>query len=300
MLITANGSDQSVYFHVVQDASNTSPGEPRISLDFEDISTAYYVRDRTAPVEITPVTLASAVAAHTDGGFVEVNATNMPGLYRFDIPDAVVATGSGRVIVQLVFNSSTNALAEPQEIEITAIDLTDSVRGGMTALPNADVSENGGLIAIGTGAGQVDVSGSGLINADTRAWAGIAVGNGTSSSRPIVDVQAISNNTTGASNLLTNIVNLDAPVSGCSTPSQVNVEVADVMKVDASVEPVGPPEATASMSDKINWIFMLMRNRITQNSSTQTLFADDATTSVSTAAVSDAAGTFERSEWADV
>lgn len=48
-----------------------------------------------------------------DGGFVEVDATNCPGLYRFDAPDAPFAEGENIVYLQLVF---TGAIVEPIEV----------------------------------------------------------------------------------------------------------------------------------------------------------------------------------------
>ncbi len=63
----------------------TSPGEPVTGLLFSDIETggsASYARQGAARVDLTLITLASASAAHADGGFILVDDTNMPGLYR--------------------------------------------------------------------------------------------------------------------------------------------------------------------------------------------------------------------------
>lgn len=67
---------------------------------FGDI-TGSYTRNRAARTAITMATLASASAAWSSGGLIEVDATNTPGLYRFDIPDAAFATGVDKVIVSL-------------------------------------------------------------------------------------------------------------------------------------------------------------------------------------------------------
>ena len=94
MIVTAGSTNVSVYFYIVQDASGTSPGEPVTGLLFSDIETggsASYVRQGADRTDLTLVTLASASAAHTDGGFIEVDATNMPGLYRCDFPDDSIA-----------------------------------------------------------------------------------------------------------------------------------------------------------------------------------------------------------------
>lgn len=55
---------------------------------------AYYTRERTLETSISLSTLGSVDAAHSDGGYIEVDATNCPGLYRLDLPDAAIADGS--------------------------------------------------------------------------------------------------------------------------------------------------------------------------------------------------------------
>jgi hypothetical protein len=61
--------------------------------------TASYWRQGGTRTAITMASLGSVDAAHSDGGWVEVDATNQPGLYRFDVPDAAFATGAEWVVV---------------------------------------------------------------------------------------------------------------------------------------------------------------------------------------------------------
>lgn len=66
-----------------------SPFLPKTGLAFNTAGILfYYVKRGAAPVAITPVALAAATTAWTAGGVREVDATNMKGLYRLDIPDA--------------------------------------------------------------------------------------------------------------------------------------------------------------------------------------------------------------------
>ena len=58
------------------------------------------------------------------------------------------------------------------------------------------------------------------------------------------------------------------------------------------------PASTASLEDKINWLFALAKNKITQDATTQTLFANNSSTPISTAAVSDDGTTFTRAKFA--
>jgi hypothetical protein len=59
----------------------------------------------------------------------------------------------------------------------------------------------------------------------------------------------------------------------------------------------GPPAATASIADMLHWMFTLSRNRLLQTDSLQTIRNSANSGDIATAAVSDDAGTFERSEW---
>ncbi len=54
--------------------------------------------------------------------------------------------------------NSTTALEAATPFEVVALDSFDSVRAGLTALPNAAAQASGGLITVGTGAGQLNVS----------------------------------------------------------------------------------------------------------------------------------------------
>jgi len=57
-----------------------------------------YTRPGSAPVAITLVSQTNT-GAWISGGFVEVDATNTPGLYRFDIPNAAVAAGVDQCMI---------------------------------------------------------------------------------------------------------------------------------------------------------------------------------------------------------
>lgn len=91
--------DQSVYIFIQDNTVSTGAGKTGIAYNTASLS-CYYVREGGTATQIT---LASQTVdgAHTDGGFVEVDATNMPGLYRLDLPDAVCATGADNVIVSV-------------------------------------------------------------------------------------------------------------------------------------------------------------------------------------------------------
>lgn len=81
------------------------------------------------------------------------------------------------------------------------------------------------------------------------------------------------------------------------TAAAVNAEVVDALATDTYAEPAAVPAATSSLKDKINWLFALARNKITQTSTTQTLRNDADGGNIGTASVSDDGSTASRGEW---
>ncbi len=68
---------------------------------------ARYNRTRTASVNI-PLVARTIAQAWTSGGFAEVDSTNMPGVYRLDLPDAALAAGADDVTIVVRGASGTN------------------------------------------------------------------------------------------------------------------------------------------------------------------------------------------------
>ena len=97
-------SNRSEYVFVQDSASTTGGGKTGIAFNAASF-TAYYVRPPVAGVGGTAVqiTLATQTVSGTysSGGWVEVDATYLPGIYRFDIPNAVFATGVDHAVVML-------------------------------------------------------------------------------------------------------------------------------------------------------------------------------------------------------
>lgn len=127
----------------IQDSSSTT-GAGLTGLVYNSAGlTAYYYREG-AGTGATAITLATmTLGTWATGGFIVVDATNMPGVYEIGLPDAVLASGADSVSVML--KGATNMAPLTLEIQLTDIDLHDSVRGGMTALPNAAADAAGGL-----------------------------------------------------------------------------------------------------------------------------------------------------------
>lgn len=98
--IKAGLTDQSIDLFVLDSSSTTGAGLTGLTYNAAGL-TCYYRRGATGT--LTALTLASQTVggAHADGGFVEIDATNAPGLYRLDLADAIIAAGVDRATLYL-------------------------------------------------------------------------------------------------------------------------------------------------------------------------------------------------------
>jgi len=125
----------------IQDSSATDGSGLTALVHNSSGLTWYWIQEGDASA--TQVTLATmTVGTWASGGFREVDATNMPGVYEIGIPNAAIdANGTTHMLLK----GATNMAPVAIEIECDAIDYVDSVRAGLTALPNAEADAAGGL-----------------------------------------------------------------------------------------------------------------------------------------------------------
>jgi len=85
--------------------------------------TAYYIRNRSSPVQISLISQTST-GSWASGGFAEISSVNAPGVYRLDVPNAAFASGAddvtiivrgaagsnGAVVTCTLFNPTANFL----------------------------------------------------------------------------------------------------------------------------------------------------------------------------------------------
>jgi hypothetical protein len=109
----------------VQDSSSTT-GAGLTGLAFNSASlTAYWIAEGDATA--TAITLATMTAGTwVSGGFDEVDATNLPGVYEIGLPNiSIDATSEGSVVVML--KGATNMTPVLLEIELDGIDYTTAI-----------------------------------------------------------------------------------------------------------------------------------------------------------------------------
>lgn len=117
----------------IQDSSSTT-GAGLAGLAYNSASLVwYYWREDTGNAGGTSVTLASATrGTFTSGGFIEVDATNLPGFYEIGIPNAAITTGAKWCVMML--KGATNMAQTPIEIQLVSYDPDDSVGLGLSGV----------------------------------------------------------------------------------------------------------------------------------------------------------------------
>lgn len=224
MKLIKKAGDTSVILQVfIQDSSATT-GIGLSGLVFNSSGlTAYYHRQNdTTATAITLVTM--TVGTFTSSGFKEIDATNMKGWYQFCPPDAALASGASSVAFHL--KGVTNMAPLPIEIQLVAVDLQDTVRFGLTAMPNVASGSAGAIITSGTGTAQLSVT-SGIAQSDAAKINGVATTSVTTISANVGTTQPINFTGTGASALAKSDM-VDVAGSAVSTSSaQIGVNVVN-------------------------------------------------------------------------
>ncbi len=148
----AGATSQTMDIFIQDSSSTTGAGLSGLAFNTSGLK-AYYRKGATGSA--TAITLATQTVggAWSSGGFVEIDATNMKGVYRFDIVDTILAATPWATIY---FYGATNMAPVVAEVEIVSYNPFDSVRLGLTALPNAAAGANGGL-PLGDASGRVDI-----------------------------------------------------------------------------------------------------------------------------------------------
>lgn len=133
-------TDVSTYVFMV----DATAGTPETGLTIANMD-ATYSRVLEASVKNDLTALAAVTTAHTDNRAIEVDATNAPGLYRIDWPDAAFASAAG---VKMLTLTVTCSGCQPAHLQAKLVNFNDQdgVRLGLTALPNAAADAAGGLI----------------------------------------------------------------------------------------------------------------------------------------------------------
>jgi hypothetical protein len=154
--IRAGLTSQTIDIFIPSSASSTGAGLTGLVFNSASL-TAYYRKGATGTA--TAITLATQTVggAYSSGGFVEIDATNMPGMYRLDLPNAAIDT-AGLVHIQL--KGATNMAPVLVRINCDLVPADTRSVGGTTQTAR-DLGASV-LLSSGTGTGQISLT-SGLV-----------------------------------------------------------------------------------------------------------------------------------------
>lgn len=291
----------------------------------------------TLDFESTPVTFVAADTQFSVDGGVFANTTNIPvhegnGIYSLTL---VAAEVNGQNTVITIIDAATK-LWEDQAMVIStygdtsaehAVNLNDSVRAGLTALPNAAAEALGGLYTRGFGTGQIGQGSNGLVDINVVEVRGSTI-NILVSGRVDASVGAMAADVLTAAALASDAADeivdqvwdeakaghvavgsfgeevqahaLETTLVAQNdvSPAEVNAEVLDVMNVDTYPEPgQGLPPATTTIFTKINHLYKNWRNKKEETATEFRLFNDAGTVVDAKATVSDGAGLTTKEEF---
>jgi hypothetical protein len=150
LTVKAGSTSRLEHVFILDSASTTGAGKTGLT---NASVTMYYFRP--ADTTATSVTLsAGTLGTWSTGGFKEVDATNMPGLYEVGMPNAVFAATFNHSVVMI---KGTGIAPVVLEYNLVSYDPLDTVRLGLTALPNVAQGTSGAL-PTGNATGQVTVA----------------------------------------------------------------------------------------------------------------------------------------------
>lgn len=165
-VIKKGATSQSIYVEILDSASTTGGRKTGIAFNTASLVGSYTRNGATR----TAITLATQTAsgAYSSGGFVEVDATNVPGLYRLDVPDAALAAGSGDSVV-ITLKGAAGMVQVSEEIQLAAVDLQDATAFGVSRI-DAAVTSRMATFTLPTNFASLSIDGSGRV--DLSKWLG--------------------------------------------------------------------------------------------------------------------------------
>jgi hypothetical protein len=225
--ILAGSTSQSINIFIASSSSTTGGGLTGLVYNTSGL-TAYYSFTGTnaGSTSITLATLAAVNSAYSSGGFKEIDSTNMPGTYRLDLPNAVLAASKGQTVT-IYLQGAANLAPLVIEIELTAWNNQDGVRGGMTAFPNVASGTTGCLVVSGSGTGGLTLAG-GIGSANVTQALGNAV---TTTTNGILDINVKNYNNVTATTDANNYPKVDiVDIAGTAvsvTTAQLGINVVN-------------------------------------------------------------------------
>lgn len=230
--------------------------------DVEASATAYTAAGSTIDTIATLGMFAAPTATHCR--FKEVDSTNHPGLYELQIADARFAVSNAKQL-NVTISGATNLLTKEIVIQLTATDVDDSVRGGMSAIPNATAGASGGLPTLNASLN---------VNADAKAINAVPTTSVTTINANLGTTQAL---TFDGNNYL-NVNAKDWAGGAIPAPNVTGVPLIDLKYTLGTISPA------AAGSVSVDWA-AIVNKTATVNLSGTTIATVTNTVNISTATI---------------
>ena len=122
-ILVKGSTSQSIIVFIMDSTSTTGAGKTGLVYNTGSL-TCYYVRPGSASAQLSLITQ-TVTGAWSSGGFVEIDATNLPGYYRLDLADAILASGVNSVAIGL--KGATGMVPANIEIQLSTVDLNTPI-----------------------------------------------------------------------------------------------------------------------------------------------------------------------------
>lgn len=259
---------------------------------------AYYSRTGSASAAITLATLADNTAAWSSGGFVEIDGTNMPGVYRLDIPNAALGTGVNEV--EIIIFGATGMCAETVAIDLINQEVGDLNTGAITTATFAAGAINNAALATGAIA-----AGNFAANAITAT----VVADGTidlaTFAAGAIDSTVLAANAVGASQIASSAITAAKFAANAITSTVIAAsaigasQIASAALTDAKFDVIpdlaSDPGTTPSVFTAMALQYAALRNKSTATATARTI-ANNAGATILTKTLSDDGTTFSASK----
>ncbi len=114
MLVQAGSTDVTTYFQLRNTDGTDATGLTITNIDLQ------YTRSGASPAaKVDATALGAANSSHSDNTAIEIDATDQPGLYRVDWPDAAFASSAREVILTV---KCTGVRTESLRVQLTGFD----------------------------------------------------------------------------------------------------------------------------------------------------------------------------------
>lgn len=164
-IIKAGATSQTIDLFIQDSGSTTGAGKTGLAYNTASL-TAYYRKGATGSATVINLATQTVGGAYSSAGFVEIDATNMPGMYRLDLPNAVVDTAGS---VSLLLKGASGMAPLPVELQVTLADLEGGVMPTITTYTGNTVQTGDSFARLGAPAGASTAADIAAVKAQTAA-----------------------------------------------------------------------------------------------------------------------------------